>query len=59
MATRPPFLSTLAMGSEQQAKLALGQAKSLICLYENYQVVVLNKSPMLVSLIATGAAAQK
>lgn len=56
MATRPPFLSTLAMGSEQQAKLALGHAKSLICLYENYQVVVLNKSPMLVSLIATEAA---
>jgi len=56
MATRPPFLSTLAMGAEQQAKLALGQAKSLICLYESYQVVVLNKSPMLVSLIAAETA---
>jgi len=53
LATRPPFLSTLAMGAEQQGKLALGSAKSLICLYESYQVVVLNKSPMLVSLIAS------
>ena len=40
MATRPPFLSTLAMGAEQQAKLALGQAKSLICIYESYQGMV-------------------
>ena len=36
-ATRPPFLSTLAMGAEQEAKLALGEAKSLICFYESYQ----------------------
>jgi len=55
-ATRPPFLSTLAMGAEQQAKLALGQAKSLICFYDSYQVVVLNKLPMLVSLIASEGA---
>lgn len=53
LATRPPFLSTLAMGAEQQGKLALGAARSLICLYDSYQVVVLSKPPVLVSLIAS------
>merc|ERR1719419_285802 len=50
LATRPLFLSTLAMGAEQQAKLSLGAAKSLVCIYESFQgglvgVVVLSKPP--------------
>ncbi|XP_050394218.1 ragulator complex protein LAMTOR3 [Patella vulgata] len=55
-ATRPPFLSVFGAMSDQASKLGLGTNKSILSLYENFQVVQINKSPLLVTMIATSEA---
>lgn len=51
-ATRPGFLATFSMATEQASKLGLGANKSLVCLYDNFQVVHLNFMPLVVTLLA-------
>ncbi|XP_065199055.1 ragulator complex protein LAMTOR3-B-like [Sycon ciliatum] len=51
-ASRPGFLATFSMATEQASKLGLGANKSLICFYDNCQVVHLNFTPLVATLLA-------
>jgi len=53
MATRASFLSTFGMATDQGSKLGLGKNKTIICMYSSYQVVQMNKLPLVVSFIAS------
>lgn len=46
------FLSTFGLAIDQGSKLGLGKTKTLICNYSHYQIVQLNKLPLIVSFIA-------
>ncbi|XP_076073288.1 ragulator complex protein LAMTOR3-like isoform X2 [Mytilus galloprovincialis] len=52
LALRPNFLSTFGTAIEQANKIGFQQSKSFICLYQNYQVVQINKSPVVLTFIA-------
>ena len=52
LALRPSFLSTFGTAVEQANKIGFQQSKSVICMYQNYQIVQINKSPMVVTFIA-------
>ncbi|KAL3875832.1 hypothetical protein ACJMK2_033743 [Sinanodonta woodiana] len=56
LALRPNFLGTFGMATDQASKLNLSQNKTITSMYKNYQVVQMNKSPLLVTLIATRSA---
>ncbi|KAK3608232.1 hypothetical protein CHS0354_007248 [Potamilus streckersoni] len=56
LALRPNFLGTFGMATDQASKLNLSQNKTITAMYKNYQVVQMNKSPLLVTLIATRSA---
>lgn len=53
LATRASFLSTFGMATDQGSKLGLGKNKAIICMYTNYQVVQMNKLPLVISFIAS------
>lgn len=53
LAMRPTFLSTFGMATDQGSKLGLGKNKLLICMYSSYQVIQINKLPLVLSFIAT------
>ncbi|XP_043274928.1 ragulator complex protein LAMTOR3-A isoform X2 [Venturia canescens] len=53
LATRASFLSTFAMATDQGSKLGLGKNKTIICMYSSYQVVQMNKLPLVVSFIGS------
>ncbi|XP_069699594.1 ragulator complex protein LAMTOR3-A [Periplaneta americana] len=53
LAMRPSFLSTFGMATDQGGKLGLGKNKALICMYSTYQVVQINKLPLVISLIGS------
>lgn len=38
LATRPTFLATFTMATDQASKLGLGKNQSIVCQYSNYQV---------------------
>lgn len=40
LATKPHFLATYTMATDQASKLGLGKNQSIICMYSNYQVSV-------------------
>jgi hypothetical protein len=42
LALRPSFLSTFGTAVEQANKIGFQQSKSVICMYQNYQVKSLN-----------------
>ena len=50
--SRPGFLATFSMATEQASKLGLGANKSLVCVYDNFQVVHLNFLPLVATLLA-------
>jgi len=52
LAMRPTFLATTALTTDQAGKLGAGRCKTVVCEYENYQVVHFNKQPFMVTLIA-------
>lgn len=52
LAMRASFLSTFGMATDQGSKLGLGKNKTLISMYSSYQVVQMNKLPLVVSFIA-------
>ncbi|EZA54064.1 hypothetical protein DMN91_000692 [Ooceraea biroi] len=53
LAIRASFLSTFGMATDQGSKLGLGKNKTIICMYSNYQVIQMNKLPLVVSFIAS------
>ncbi|KAL6263457.1 hypothetical protein P5V15_006249 [Pogonomyrmex californicus] len=53
LATRASFLSTFGMATDQGSKLGLGKNKTIICMYSNYQVIQMNKLPLVVTFIAS------
>ncbi|XP_065172589.1 ragulator complex protein LAMTOR3-A [Atheta coriaria] len=53
VAMRPSFLSTFGLAIDQGGKLGLGKTKTLICTYSQYQVIQMNKLPLIVSFIAS------
>ncbi|CAG9816313.1 unnamed protein product [Phaedon cochleariae] len=52
-ATRPNFISTFRLAIDQGSKLGLGKTNTLICCYSQYQVVQMNKLPLIVSFVAS------
>lgn len=49
---RPSFISTFGMATDQGGKLCIGKNKSVICIYSTYQVIQINKLPMVITFIA-------
>ncbi|XP_072032279.1 ragulator complex protein LAMTOR3-like isoform X2 [Amphiura filiformis] len=56
LALKPHFLSTFAMAADQASKLGLSKNKSIVCTYNSYQVIHFNKTPLVISLIASNDA---
>ncbi|XP_074113222.1 late endosomal/lysosomal adaptor, MAPK and MTOR activator 3 [Cotesia typhae] len=53
LAMRTSFLSTFGMATDQGSKLGLGKNKTIMCMYSSYQVIQMNKLPLVVSFIAS------
>ncbi len=53
---RPQLLTAYSVALEQSSKLGLGTQKHMTCLYNGFQVVMMNCAPLMVTLIATSAA---
>ncbi len=53
---RPQLLTAYSLAVEQSSKLEWGQQKHMVCMYQNYQLVMLNCSPLMVTLIASSSA---
>lgn len=51
--TKPNFVSTFGLAIDQGSKLGLGKTETVICTYSQYQVVQMNKLPLMVSFIAS------
>ncbi|CAH1994891.1 unnamed protein product [Acanthoscelides obtectus] len=52
-ATRPNFISTFGLAIDQGSKLGLGKTKTLIATYSQYQVIQMNKLPLIVTFITS------
>lgn len=52
-AMRPNFISTFGLAVDQGGKLGLGKTETLICSYSQYQVIQLNKMPLIVTFITS------
>lgn len=39
LALKPSFISTFTMATDQSSKLGLGKNQTIICMYNNYQVI--------------------
>ncbi|XP_071953490.1 ragulator complex protein LAMTOR3-B-like [Antedon mediterranea] len=52
LALRPSFLSTFGLASGQASKLGLGKNTTIISTYQNHQVIMFNKLPIVITLIA-------
>nr|CAH7724036.1 unnamed protein product [Callosobruchus chinensis] len=52
-ATRPNFISTFGLAIDQGSKLGLGKTKTLISTYSQYQVIQMNKLPLIVTFITS------
>ncbi|XP_054711471.1 ragulator complex protein LAMTOR3-A-like [Uloborus diversus] len=50
------FLASLSLAVEQAGKLGSGRNKRIICMFSSFQVVLFNKSPLMITLIATSKA---
>ncbi|KAH3861323.1 ragulator complex protein LAMTOR3-B-like [Dreissena polymorpha] len=50
---RHTFLGTFGLAANQASKLGMSDNKSIICMYENYQVVQINKPPLLLTYVAS------
>ncbi|XP_077290692.1 late endosomal/lysosomal adaptor, MAPK and MTOR activator 3 [Arctopsyche grandis] len=53
LALRSTFISTFGMATDQGSKLGLGKNKSVICMYSNYQVIQINKLPLIITFIGS------
>lgn len=54
-ATRASFISTFGLAIDQGSKLGLGKTNTLICSYSQYQVIQMNKLPLIVTFIASSS----
>lgn len=54
-AMRPNFISTFGLAVDQGGKLGLGKTETLICSYSQYQVIQLNKMPLIVTFITSNS----
>ncbi|CAG9840349.1 unnamed protein product [Diabrotica balteata] len=52
-ANKPNFISTFGLAIDQGSKLGLGKTTTLICTYSQFQVVQMNKLPLIVTFIAS------
>lgn len=52
-ALRPGFISTFGLAIDQGSKLGLGKTETLICSYSQYQVIQMNKLPLIISFVAS------
>ncbi|KAI8356169.1 Ragulator complex protein LAMTOR3 [Blakeslea trispora] len=50
--TEPTIPTTFTVANNQASKLGLGQNKSIISIYDQYQVIQLDQSPFVITLIA-------
>lgn len=53
---RPHMLAMHGLALEQSAKMGLGEVKHVACVYNQYQLVLLNYGPLLVTLIGSAEA---
>lgn len=53
LALRPNFISTFGMTTEQASKLGLGKNKTIISMYSSYQVIQINKQPLVITFIGS------
>ncbi len=53
---RPHMLAMHGLALEQSAKMGLGEVKHVACAYNQYQLVLLNYGPILVTLIGSADA---
>lgn len=51
-AVKPNFISTFCIAIDQGSKLGLGKTNNLICMYSQYQVVQMNKLPLIITCVA-------
>ncbi|CAD7080049.1 unnamed protein product [Hermetia illucens] len=49
----PSLFSTFALATDQAGKLGLGKNKTIISMYSNYQIVQMNKLPLIVTFVGT------
>lgn len=54
-ATRSSFISTFGLAIDQGSKLGLGKTSTLICCCSQYQVIQMNKLPLIVTFIASAS----
>ena len=50
-ALMPSFIPTFTTASDQASKFGLGRNKTIISMYSNYQVVQMNKLPLILTLV--------
>ncbi|KAH8376777.1 hypothetical protein KR093_001323 [Drosophila rubida] len=50
-ALMPSFIPTFTTASDQASKLGLGRNKTIISMYSNYQVVQMNKLPLILTFV--------
>ncbi|OBZ89074.1 Ragulator complex protein LAMTOR3-A [Choanephora cucurbitarum] len=50
--TEPTIPTTFTIANNQASKLGLGQNKSIISMYDHYQVIQLDQAPFVITLIA-------
>ncbi|KAL5019363.1 hypothetical protein ScPMuIL_005085 [Solemya velum] len=52
LALRHTFLGTYGSAADQASKLGLQKNKSIVCIYQQVQVVQINHAPLLVTMVA-------
>ena len=53
---KPNFLASVSLAVEQAGKLGSGKNRRIICMFNSFQVVHFNKTPLMISLVANGKA---
>ncbi|VVC88593.1 ragulator complex protein LAMTOR3 homolog [Leptidea sinapis] len=53
LALKPNFISTFGMATDQASKLGLGKNKTIISMYSSYQVIQINKLPLVITFIGS------
>ncbi|GFS42379.1 hypothetical protein TNIN_101711 [Trichonephila inaurata madagascariensis] len=54
--SKPNFLASVSLAVEQAGKLGNGRNRRIICMFNTIQVIHFNKSPLMISLIASSKA---
>lgn len=52
-ALMPSFIPTFTTACDQASKLGLGRNKTIISMYSNYQVVQMNKLPLILTFVGS------